>query len=104
VALASAGRERGSSSSAQSKDETPHEVIMAIKKRVGAKKQPLILTLLVYLLIITLVALGIFFIVAIGKYISIGRPNGEEFVPFVLRMFILPLMERFPALQVLLGQ
>jgi hypothetical protein len=79
--------------------ETPHDVIMAIKRRAMGQGRPLTFFSAVgFFLAVIFLFVCIFMIMAMGKYITEGRPNGEEFIPFFLKTFIFPLQERFPSL------
>jgi hypothetical protein len=98
--IISTGRERSGPAAL----ESPHDVIMEIKKRVKGRRAPGPVQCLIYLVIFILLLVALFAIVAIGRYMSEGRPAGEEFIPFILRMFIFPLLDRFPALQGFIGQ
>jgi len=79
--------------------ETPHDVIMAIKRRAMGEGKPLTFFGAVgFFLAVIFLFVCIFMIMAMGKYMTEGRPNGEEFIPFFLKAFIFPLQERFPSL------
>ena len=81
-------------------EETSHEIIMAIKKRAAGRGERVTffgaVGMIFFIIAFAVVLLAI---VALGKYFVEGKPNGEEFIPYFLRIFVFPLQERFPFLQ-----
>jgi len=82
------------------KQETPHDVIMAIKQRAAGGRAPIsIFGFFGFILATIAIFIVVFAIVAVGRFLSEGVPNEEAFVPFVLRIFVFPLLDKYPALQ-----
>ena len=82
----------------------PHEIIMAIKKRAAGRGEGLTffgaIGMIFLIIALAIMLLGI---VALGKYFAEGKPNGEQFIPYFLRIFVFPLQDRFPFLQTFTG-
>jgi hypothetical protein len=80
--------------------QTQHDVIMAIKRRAGEGRPPMsFFGFIKFILAVMLLLLGFLTLVAIGRYLTEGQSRGEAFIPFVLRIFVLPMAEQYPILQ-----
>ena len=80
------------------RDQTPHEIIMAIKKRASGGRPISFFGAVGMFLLIIFLFIFVLGIMSIGRYFTEGKPNGEEFIPYFMRIFVFPLMERFPQL------
>jgi len=80
--------------------ETPHDIIMAIKRKANAESSPLsIMGIFSFLLAIIFLFALVTGIIVIGRYLTEGAPKEEAFVPFAIRIFLIPLMDKFPILR-----
>lgn len=97
------GREPSSASS-RGKEESPSEIIRAIKKRAAGEEGGVgIGGLIGFLFFIFMIGCFCFAMVVIYKFIKEGQPAGETFIPYFLRVFFIPLSERYPILKGLFG-
>ena len=88
----------------RSREESTHEIISAIRKRAQGEGGGVSFAGFIgFVLLVIIIALFFSSLVVIFRYIKEAQPNGEQFIPFFIRIVLVPLIQRFPALQGLVG-